>query len=316
MVNVTQKNNYVGIDVSKKTLDVYIMSINKYFKFSNDQCGFNLLVQMLQKQSPEIVVFEASGGYEIKLLLELQKNNIKVWRVEPRRVSAFKKSEGIYAKTDTSDAKVLALFGAEKKQKYKQQIIAQEDLALQSLARRRDDIKKHLTAEKTRLAQESDDFCKNLIMQAISFLEKQIAQIEDKLHKLIKENEEWNQKIQIMQSMKSVGPVTAITILTSLKELGRVSTKEIAALAGLAPYVKQSGSYNGRAFIQGGRADVRKILYMAALNASQYNPVLKTFYEKLIKAGKKAKVALIAVARKMLVILNAMMKKKEIWKVA
>jgi transposase len=313
-MNITEKNSFVGIDVSKKTLDVHIHPVGKHFKVANDETGFQKLIEILLSYRPEVVAFEASGGYEICLLLALQNSKINYWRIEPRRVYSFKKSEGIYAKTDASDAKVLALFAAEKKQKYKPEFLTTKELQLQSLVRRKDDLRKQLVAEKTRFQQEYDTLCKQFILETIKFLEEQIKEIENKIMQLIQENEEWLKKSKIAQSMKGVGPVLATKLIVSLKELGDATDKEIAALAGVAPYSNQSGNFQGRAFIKGGRSDLRQDLYMAALSAAYHNPALMKFYKKLLKAGKKAKVALIAVARKMLIILNAMFKKQEMWK--
>lgn len=313
MDTIAEKNNFVGIDVSKNRLDVYIHPADKHYKIDNNESGFQKLIEILQPYSLKIVGFEASGGYEIYLLRALQDNKINYWRIEPRRVKAFRKSEGIHAKTDASDAKVLALFVAEKKQKYKPEFLTDKELQLQSLVRRKEDLKKQSAAEKTRVQQEYDACCKQLILATIEFLEAQIAKIDTEVKRLIQENEEWSKKSKIAQSMKGVGPVLATKLIVSLKELGNASDKEIAALAGVAPYSNQSGNFKGRAFIQGGRADLRKDLYMAALSAARYNPKLMEFYEKLLKAGKRAKVALIAVARKMLIILNAMFRKQEMW---
>jgi transposase len=316
MDTIAQKQSFVGIDISKKRLDVFIYPEARYLKFTNDAQGHKMLIEALKGYNIKVIVFEASGGYEIGILLALQKNKHNVWRIEPRRVKAFKKSEGIYAKTDASDAKMLALFGAEKKQKYVQEPITEEALQLQSWVRRRDDLKKQLIAEKARLQQEFDIECKKFIKSSIEFIEKQMALVESKIKLLVDNNDQLQTKSRIAQSMKGVGPVLAAKILVSLSELGKASNKEIAALAGVAPYANESGSYKGRSFIRGGRAELRRDLYMAALSAAHHNPILKKFYEKLRKAGKKAKVAIIAVARKMLVILNAMFRKNEAWRIA
>jgi transposase len=316
MNNITQSRNFVGIDISKKYLDVYIHPTGKLFKVANDEIGHRNLITIFANYNPEIVVFEASGGYEVQLLLALQQQCINVWRLEPRRVKAFKKSDGIYAKTDASDAKVLAMFAAEKKQKYKQRSITEKELQFQALVRRRDDIKKHLVAEKTRLHQAYDDICKKQINHFIQFCDEQSAEIDKQIKLLIKENQDWSNKSRIAQSMPGVGPVLFAKLITELPELGNATDKEIAALAGVAPYANQSGNFKGRSFIQGGRFELRKDLYMAALSAAFHNSVFKKFYEKLCNSGKKPKVAILAVARKMLVILNAMFRKQQLWKEA
>lgn len=308
------QNNFVGIDVSKDTLDVFVVPVNKHRKFTSDAKGHQKLITFLKSYDPKIVVFEASGGYEIELLLELQKNNFNIWRVEPRRITGFKKSEGIYAKTDISDAKVLAQYGAEKKQKYQPRLITKEELKLQALSRRKDDLREFLKGEKTRLQQVYDLECKQLIEKSIEFLELQIKAIEVQMKELIENNNEWHEQARIAQSMKGVGFGLTIKLLVDLKELGSATNQEIAALAGVAPYANESGKFKGHSFIRGGRAGLRKDLYMAALSAAFHNPVLARFYQKLLQKGKKAKVALIAVARKMLVILNAMFRKQEVWK--
>lgn len=314
MNNISQKPNFVGIDVSKKTLDVYIHPIKIHFKVSNNDEGFKKLTQKLTAYAPEQIVFEASGGYETRLLLALQSSGFNVWRVEPRRIKGFKQSEGIRVKTDLSDAKILALYAAEKKSKYPPRVIVKEELELQSLTRIRDDIKHQRAATKTRLQQEHSDFCISILEKELELFNQLINEIDKKITELIKNNQDWNEKAKIAQSMPGVGPVLLSKIIASLPELGNVSKKEIAALGGVAPYLNQSGNYKGRAFIQGGRADLRKDLYMAALSAAFHNDYLSSFYQKLRKAGKQGKVAIIAVARRMLVILNAMFRKQEMWK--
>lgn len=307
---------YVGVDVSKKNLDIHIHPINKAMRIKNDEAGIAKLISSLGKYKVEQVVFEASGGCERLLMRILQKNNIFAWRVEPRRIKGFIRSEGVYAKTDASDAKMIALFAAEKTCKVTPVALTDEIFDLKAFVTRRHDLSIMISGEKTRLQQTYNSECNKLIEETIEFLAKQQQAIDIKIQSLIKANNEWKQKSKIAQSMKGIGPISAAILIAELPELGLVQGKSIAALVGVAPFVRQSGNYNGNAQIGGGRSHVRRVVYMAGLTAAHSNPIFKEFYVKLRNKGKKAKVAIISVVRKMLVVLNAMFKNNTLWKSA
>ena len=311
MQNVS--NFYVGVDVSKKNLDIHLHPINKAFRVKNDEIGIAKFIKSLDKYPIGQVVFEASGGCERLLLRMLQKNNIYAWRVEPRRIKGFIRSEGVYAKTDATDAKMIALFAAEKTCKANPIALTDEIFDLKAFVARRHDLSMIISGEKTRLQQTYNSACNKLIEQTIEFLTRQQKEVDIQIQSLIKANSEWKQKSKIAQSMKGIGPVSAAILIAEMPELGSVKSKPIAALAGVAPFVKQSGNYNGNAQISGGRSHVRRVLYMAALSAAHSNSLFKEFYLKLRNKGKKAKVAIVAVVRKMLVILNAMFKNNTLW---
>lgn len=305
---------YVGVDVSKKNLDVHLHPVNKKLQVTNDEKGLEKLTVFLKNFDIDQIVCEASGGYELLMMRMLEKKEFKVWRVEPRRIKAFIRSEGVYAKTDACDAKMIALFGAEKTPKHVLIPLSDEALQLKAVVNRRHDLTLMISAEKTRLKQAYDPFCKNLMEQCILFLEKQMEVVDAEILKCINKNNEWKQKAKIAQSMPGIGPVSAALLIAELPELGLVKSKPIAALAGVAPYTRQSGSYRGNAYIGGGRSYLRNILYMAALSAARANPILRKFNERLRNAGKKPKVTIVAVVRKIIVILNAMFRKNAMWK--
>lgn len=305
---------YVGVDVSKKNLDVHVHPINKNLRVSNNETGINKLLSLLAKYQTQQVVFEASGGYELLLLRTLQSANVPAWRVEPRRIKGFIRSEGKYAKTDASDAKMIALFAAEKKCKVTPITLTQEMIDLKALVARRHDLCVMIAGEKTRLQQTYTAPCKKKIEETIEFLSNQQNDIEKEIQLAVKVNDDWKQKMKIAQSMKGIGPVSAAILIAELPELGLVKSKPIAALVGVAPFDHQSGNFKGSSFIRGGRSQIRRVLYMAGLCAAHSNPIFKKFYQNLIKKGKKPKVAIIAVVRKMLVVLNAMFKNNILWK--
>lgn len=307
-------NVWVGVDVSKKRLDVSIYPVmEKDFSVTNDIKGIEGLIKKLSKYQLMQMVCESSS-YETLMLQMFLKRGLPAWRVEPGRIKAFIRSEGIRSKTDQSDARMMALFASQKNKNYESIALSEEGLQLESLAKRREDLQVMLQAEKTRLLQTFDAFCKKNIQSFITFLEKQIAAIENASDDLIHQNQDWLLKSELLKSVPGVGDVTSTKLIAQLPELGKIQDKQLAALIGLAPYARQSGMWKGKTFISGGRGGIRKILYMAALSAARCNPVLKIFYQKLRDAGKKPKVALIAVARKLLIILNAIIRKSQTWK--
>lgn len=304
---------YVGVDVAKHNLDVHLHPSGKFFRVQNNENGIQKLAKVLTEYSVKKVVCEASGGYEFKFVQTLRTLGYNVWVVEPRRIKAFIKSEGIYAKTDQIDAKMIARFGAEKKPKYEPIILSQEDIYLRNLINRKQDLTKIIIAEKNRRQQTHDDYCKKSIDRSIEFLEKEIESLTNKIDEKIDGNSNLREKSKLIQSVPGVGKMSASVLLAAMQELGRVTGKQAAAIVGVAPYTRQSGTYRGTVGTLGGRAVVRDIIYMAALSASKCNARLKEFYKKLRASGKRPKVAVVAVMRKIIVILNAMVRDKKCW---
>lgn len=307
---------YVGVDVSKNSLEIHMYPVNKSMRVKNDESGIAKLISMLSKFKTEQIAFEASGGYERLLMQILLKSNLPAWRVEPRRIKGFIRSEGVHAKTDASDARMIALFASQKECKVTPVAISDQMWELKALVARRQDVSVMLTGEKTRLQQSYGTLANQLIQDTINFLTQQLDALDKNIKTLIKSNNEWKQKSELAQSMNGIGPVSAAILIAEMPELGLINSKSIAALAGVAPIVKQSGDYKGYSATGGGRTQVRHVLYMAALTAAFNNPIFKAFYNRLINKGKKPKVALIAIVRKMLVILNSMFKNNQAWKIA
>jgi transposase len=303
-----------GIDVSKQNLDVSVLPLGVVRRFSNDESGCLELAELLSKATPERVVFESTGGLELLAVSVLAAASLPVVVVNPRQIRDFAKACGLLAKTDRLDAKVIALFG----QKIEPEIRPLKDEAAQELSAlvsRRRQLVEMLTAEKNRLGAAPRNLRSGITCH-IEWLEQQIGTLDDDISGAIQSSPAWKAKEQILTSVKGIGSVTAATLLAALPELGSVSRHEVAALAGLCPYNRDSGKYKGQRRIWGGRAAVRSVLYMATLAAVRFNPVIKSFYDRLRSAGKLHKVAITASMRKLLVILNAMIRDNRSWAAA
>lgn len=311
-MTVQTKKYQVGIDVSKKMLDVFVLPENKFMQFNNDAKGWEKLTQKMQKFSPDLIVMESTGGYEKPVANRLAKAKLPVSVINPRQIRDFAKSLGILAKTDKIDAKVIALF-AEKIMPPANTIYDEQQQVLAEKNARRRQLVDMITMEKNRLDKVSKDGKKS-IERIIKALEKELQGINNALQKTIQAQPEMVEKATLLCSIKGVGQVVATGLLAELPELGCLGAKQITALAGLAPYNRDSGTLKGKRTIWGGRASVRTTLYMATLVATRYNPSIKAFYTRLCQAGKQKKVALIACMRKLLIIMNAMLKHKESWR--
>lgn len=302
---------FVGIDVSKDTLDFTSFPANKKWRLSNDEAGIEELVRKLGDMAATLVVMEASGGYEAPAALALSKAGIACAVVNPREVRDFARATKKLAKTDSIDAQVLAHFAAVIKPEPRP--ISGEDAGdLEAILARRRQIVDMLTAEKNRV-HTARKAVKAEIKDHIADLEKRLAQIESSLNGKIQESPVQSQKDRLLRSVPGVGPTLAMTLLVDLPELGNLNRKQIAALVGVAPLNHDSGKFRGKSRVWGGRGQVRAILYMAALVASRHNPVIRCFYTRLCEAGKAKKAALTACMRKLLVILNAMLKHNKPW---
>lgn len=302
---------YAGVDVSKKHLDVYLEPIAKKIHIANTNQGIKKLLKFLSAYSIAQVVCESSGGYEHNLLLLLRNANYTVWQVNPTRIKAFIVSEGVHIKTDAHDAKMIARFASVKECPYRSELQANE---LRAFVRRRADFIEMAAVEKKRLNHPQQRYCRAEIKRHILFIKEEIKSLNKKIIELITNDNELSRKAKLLESVPGIGKAATSTFLADLPELGKLNNKQIAALVGVAPYTHQSGEYRGRAMIKGGRGYARHILYMVALTASRSNPCLRKFYQRLISAKKKAKVALVAVMRKLIVILNVMLERGEYWR--
>ena len=302
---------YVGIDVSKDHLDVKVLPSNDFQQFSNDDAGINSLIKRLKKIRPQLIVFEATGGLEISALSSLIEHQMPVVVVNPRQVRDFAKAVGRLAKTDAIDADTIARFARDVRPDIRP-IKDEHSQLLSALNARRRQIVDMLVAEKNRL-HTAPKPSKKSIEKHIQWLKRSLADINDDIDKTIKKSPSWRKNDKLLQSFKGVGPVVSATLLSDLPELGTLDRKKIATLVGVAPLNCDSGRYRGKRHIKGGRANVRRKLYMAAVAAIRHNPKIKEFYERLIEAGKPPKLALTACMRKILVILNAMVKNQSYW---
>ncbi|MFI5179868.1 MAG: IS110 family transposase [Thermoanaerobaculia bacterium] len=294
---------FVGIDVSKETLDVFVRPSGERRRTGNDEKGWTELVSWLGGLSPALIVAESTGGYERGLVIALSDAGLPVWVVNPMHVRSFARATGRLAKTDPIDAEVLAHYAEACRPQLRPLPDAEVREMAAVLARRRQLIEMR-TAEKQRLAQ-APTAVKKRIDRHITWLEREIGRVDEDLDDWLKRSPVYRELGDRLASVPGVGPQTILMVLLNLPELGTLNRKEIAALAGLAPMNRDSGFARGRRVLFGGRAQVRAVLYMAAVVASRHNSVLRAFYERLLASGKKPKVALVACARRLLTILNA-----------
>lgn len=301
----------VGIDVSKAQLDVEIRPSGEKQSFANDKVGIKALVKWLAKIAPTLIVLEATGGYERQVMRALVSADLPAVVVNPRQVRDFAKATGQLAKTDSIDAGVLAHF-AEVIRPALRPLPDAVTLELRALTSRRRQLLEMIAAENNRLEMASKAVRKS-IHAHIGYLEQALERINQELDRAIEQSPIWKENEDLLRSAKGIGPVTSRTLLAELPELGTLDRKQIAALVGVAPFNRDSGSLKGRRSIWGGRAPVRGALYMATLVATRRNPVIRDFYNRLIAKGKLFKVALVACMRKLLTILNSMIKHKTRW---
>ena len=310
MINLDQKS-YIGIDISKAVLDVFILPFKKHMQFENNQKGIEKLITKLKSFPDVLIVMEATGGYEKLAAEALTEAKLSVSVVNPRQVRDIAKGFGKLAKTDKVDAEIIALFAEKVQPKANVKCDEKQDELAENTTRRRQliDI---IVMEKNRLDKANN--AKKSIKRVLKMLEKELATINEILKNLIKTDSTYSQKNDLLQSIKGVGAIVATEIIADLPELGSLSAKQIAALAGLAPYNRDSGTLRGKRVISGGRSSVRRILYMATLVAMRFNEQIKIFYERLCNAGKPKKVAMTACMRKLLIVMNAMVKNNEPWR--
>ena len=304
---------FVGVDVSKLTLDVYRPDTHSVLHIENSEKATEELCQKLKrKKQPVTVVMEATGGYETMLVHQLSRHKLEAAVVNPRQVRDFARGIGIDAKTDPLDAQVIARFGA---------VVQPRPTAMKSdhekkhsaLVDRRNQLLELITQENNRLKQTWDEDAKQSIRTVLEVLKKQLKEIDDQLAKMLKADKKNARLIEILNSIKCVGPVLISTVITALPELGKLSRGQIAKLVGVAPINRDSGKMSGKRFIGGGRGKVRRVLYMATVVGLRHNPVIKTYYAHLKSKGKESKVAIVACMRKLLTIMNTMVKTDQIW---
>jgi transposase len=310
MMNQEEKI-YIGVDVSKSLLDITILPNKKYMQFKNDLDGIQRFIKKMNQFPNALVVMESTGGYEKLLATHLFKANHKLCVMNPRRIRDFAKSMGILAKTDKIDSDVIALFASKIEPEPNFAYDEETNQLAENNARRRQLIDL-ITIEKNRLDKASPKHAKG-IKRVIKFLTKELHKIDSEQQKLLESNAEFAEKAKQLISVKGIGEVTARALLAELPELGKLGSKQIASLAGLAPFNRDSGKFKGLRTIWGGRATVRCALYMATLVATRHNTAIRAFYQRLLASGKKKKVAITACMHKLLIIINAMVKNKTMW---
>jgi transposase len=304
----TSSGKFVGIDVAKDKLDIAVLGEKKGSQVTNDEKGITSLVKKMQKLTPDLIVVEATGGYQRAVVLGLYEAGLPVAVVNPSRVRQYARASGLFAKTDKLDAFNLAEFGKQMKPR-KFEAKSEGGRYVSALLVRRRQLEEMLKAEKSRL-RTVPAAMRPSVERMIEVLKEEIKQLEKELDKFMKENKDWQAQEQILTSAKGVGRVTAATLLAELPELGKLDRKKIAALVGLAPMNADSGKKRGYRKTKGGRMEVRNVLYMSTLVATRYNPLIQAQYQQLLKRGKVKKVALTACMRKFITILNAMMRDK------
>ena len=305
---------HAGIDVSKATLDVASSNQREIKSFSNDERGITQVVSYLTKQMPVLTVIEATGGLEKLLAASLVQASIPVVVANPRHVRDFARAKGRLAKTDNIDALILAEFACDIHPEVKP-LADEQTEQIRSLMVRRQQIIGMMTMERNRLSLARLSM-KSSIQEHINWLSEQLKTLDKDIGNKVQNSSIWREKDSLLKSVPGVGPVLSITLLGALPELGCLTRQQIAALAGVAPFNRDSGKYRGRRTTKGGRARVRSSLYMATLAATRFNPVIRAHYEHLLKMGKVKKVALVACMRKLLVILNAVIRDRRPWQYA
>ena len=303
---------WIGLDIAKDSVVMAVAGETATATFATTPAGLTALVTALRHRQPTLVVLEATGGYERPCVAACVLAGLPVVLVNPRQVRAFAQALGRLAKTDAIDAHVLATFA----ERVRPAIRPLPDAATQELeavVTRRQQLVVMCSAERQRLAQASSPVVRHSLDAHIAWLQRQIADSDDQLDALIRQSPVWREHEDLLQSVPGIGPITARTLLATLPELGTLAHGPLASLVGLAPLNHDSGRWQGRRTPWGGRAEVRRVLYMAALTAVRFNPLIKVFYERLVAAGKRRKVALVAAMHKLLTVLNAILRDRKPW---
>lgn len=307
---MTTEPVYVGMDVSKATIDI-CASEDEAWQVANDDRSMDQLCARIAALRPALVVLEATGGYELRAAGALAAAHLPVAVVNPRQVRSYARSVGQLAKTDRIDARILVRFAAAVRPEPRPLPDAETN-ELEALITRRRQLVAMITAEQTRLGMAAP-ITRKQIKAHVAWLRRQLAKVDADIGGMVRQSPLWRAKDDLLQTVPGIGDITSRTLLALLPELGTLNHKQIAALVGVAPFNRDSGTLRGRRRIWGGRARVRTALYMAALVGTQRNPILKAFYHRLRDAGKPAKVALVACMRKLLIIVNAMVRDGRTW---
>ena len=311
-MNETIVEKFVGIDVSKSTLDLSIEPSEETLHVVYDEAGIKQIVVRLKEVSPTLIVMEATGGLEIRIATELASKGLPVAIINPRQVRDFAKATGQLAKTDKVDAAVLAAF-AKAIRPQARTLKDADTRALDDMVSRRRQLVDMRVQETLRLGTAASKSLEKSLNKHIAWLDKRIAEIDTDLTSRLRKSDAWRTKDDLLRSIPGVGPVTTLTMLAKCPELGKLNRREIAALAGVAPLANDSGKHRGKRFVWGGRADVRAVLYMAAISAIRCNDTIRVFAERLKKAGKPPKVVIVACMRKLLTMMNVMLKNNTQW---
>jgi len=302
---------YLGIDLSKEWLDAHLLPAGQTWHVATEPAALEAWVQALPGKL-KLVVMEATGGLETAVAALLAERGLSVAIVNPRQVRDFAKSMGILAKTDKLDARVIALF-AERVKPEPRPLKDEQQQELDELLTRRRQLVQALAGEKNRLGQARGKAVRASVEAHIDWLERQIKKVDERLDTMIKASPLWRAREDLLRSAPCIGPGTSRSLLADLPELGTLGRRQISSLVGVAPFLHQSGKWKGQSFCSGGRAGVRTALYMAVLSGLRFNPVIKEFYQRLTARGKRPKVAMVACMRKLLTILNAMVRENKKW---
>ena len=302
----------VGIDVSKDWLDVHVLPSGEAFRIGNDHAGMDELIRRLEPHAPDVVALEATGGLETVCVAALSAAGLAVIVVNPAQVRSYAGALGKRAKTDPIDAAVIAAF-VKATQPEIRPLPDAETRALSELIGRRRQVVQMMVAEQNRLRMAASKPAEKSIRRILAALQRELASLDADMDGHIRKSPLWRVRQALLTSVPGVGPVVARTLIAEMPELGSLDRRQIASLAGLAPWTRQSGKWKGRSFIGGGRAKLRAALFMAALVAARYNPVLKAFRDRLVASGKPKIVAVVATMRKLLTILNAIIRDGKPW---
>ena len=308
---MTKEAVYAGVDVAKDTLDIAVSNSQKVRQFANDHEGIMQAVHYISSLKPEGIILEATGNLEIPLAAELQTKCLPVVIINPRQVRDFARATGALAKTDIIDARILALFGLRIKPEIRP-LPDKQAREMTNLLTRRRQLVEMLVAERNRFSRANEDTMLN-IKDHIKWLEEALSGINTDLERRIQSSPSWHEKDNLYRSVPGIGKIVSSTLLIEIPELGKLNRRKIAALVGVAPLNRDSGTMRGRRTVWGGRAKLRAVLYMAALVATKRNPVIAAFYRRLLDAGKVKKAALVACMRKLLTIINAMARTMTVW---
>ena len=303
---------FIGVDVSKDQLDVHVLPAGVAFAVARTPAGLSALIEQIRPHAPYLVALEATGGLESVVVAALAGAGLPVVAINPRQIRDFARATGKLAKTDALDAAAIARF-AEAVRPEPRAVLSEDAKALSELVTRRRQVIEMTVAERNRRRLVAAKPVLKSIDRIIAALEKQLADLDHDIGQRVRDTPAWREKEELLKSVPGVGDQTARRLIAALPELGELDRRQIAALVGVAPINRDSGKLRGRRMIAGGRADVRSALYMAALVGVRANPVLRAYYARLRQAGKRPKVALVAATRKLLTILNAMLKTKTAW---